>query len=68
MPEFQTFLNPENMDKLWNNVEWLLFYIAPIVMIYVAITTIGYLIDVIKKAFKSENKNDEQEEYDIYRF
>lgn len=68
MPEFQTFLDPANMDTLWENVEWLLFYVAPVVMIYVAIVSIGHLIDVVKNAFSHDKKEETDDEYDIYRY
>lgn len=67
MPEFQTFLNPQRMAEFWYFVKWFLFYVAPLVMIFFATETIGHLIQVIRKAL-GIGKNDDDDDYDVYRY
>ncbi|OIJ22049.1 hypothetical protein BKP45_05065 [Anaerobacillus alkalidiazotrophicus] len=68
MPEFQTFLSGSNMTEFWNNVKWFLFFIAPIIMIFFAIDVIGHLIVMIRKALGVGEKNDDDDDYDVYRY
>lgn len=70
MPDFQTFLTPERMDMLFENVHWLLFFVAPLVMIWIAVSMLEPVIKLIKSAFVKEERrsNDDDDDYDIYRY
>ena len=68
MPAFQTFLNESRINQLWDNIEWILFFVAPVVMIYVAISTLGLLIDLIKKAVQNKERYEYYEDYDDYYY
>lgn len=69
MPDFQTFLNQARTDELWNNVEWLLFYVAPVVLIFIALMSLDHLVDVIRGAFsKAKKDNNDDDDLDIYRY
>lgn len=70
MPEFQTFLTPENMDKLFGYFHWLLFFVAPLIMIWIALSILDPIIKIIKSAFVKEerNSNDDDDDYDFYRY
>lgn len=64
MPPFQTFLNEQNLNTLFDNLEWILFFIAPVVMIYIALATLNPLIDLIKGIFKKNDRDDQDYYYD----
>lgn len=51
-PNIGTFFTTGNMDALWNFVGVLLKYVAPGVMIVVALLGVGMLIKLIIKTFK----------------
>ena len=68
MPEFQTFLDQNNMDTLIENSRWLLFFVAPVVMLFVGLAVLGLFIDMFKSIFKKANDDDEDDDYDVYRY
>lgn len=68
MPEYQTFLNPTNLDTFWGFVKWVLFFVAPTLMIWVAVVAVGHLVGVIRKAMHESDKDDTDDEYDIYHY
>jgi len=73
MPPYQTFLNPENLGIFWGNVKWILFFIAPCIMIWVAIHAVGMLIQVVKKALHEADQEEregkkEDDEIEVYRY
>lgn len=68
MPEFQTFLSGGNLDEFWYYLKWVLFFVAPIVMIYFAIHAVDHLIGVLKKSLHKADEDDHDDDYDIYRY
>lgn len=68
MPEFQTFLSGSNLDEFWYYLKWVLFFVAPIVMIVFAISAVGHLIEVIRKALKKSDDDDHDNDYEVYRY
>lgn len=70
MPEYQTFLNGENMATFWNNVKWFLFFAAPVAMIFFAVDIIHLLIQAIRSFFyASDGKSrDDDDDYDVYYY
>ncbi|WP_017187246.1 hypothetical protein [Alkalibacillus haloalkaliphilus] len=67
LPEYQTFLDSENMDSFWEMVRWLMFFIAPVIMIFFAADAIKLLVKAIRKGLGME-KADQDDDYDIYRY
>ncbi|MCL9969571.1 hypothetical protein MX569_03075 [Anoxybacillus kestanbolensis] len=72
MPEFQTFFTPARLDEFWYYVKWLLFYVAPAIMIVAAAGALSMFIEMMKKSFANTKKIDESdqnnEEYEIRRY
>ncbi|MFO1442673.1 hypothetical protein KDN24_05525 [Bacillus sp. Bva_UNVM-123] len=67
MPAYEAFLSGENLVKFWEFVKWILFLVAPGVLIWIAVQAIGHLVDVVKKSIAGEaNKDDD--DYDVYRY
>jgi hypothetical protein len=66
MPEFQTFFTPDRLSDFWYYVKWVLFFVAPGVMIWLAAEAVSKMIGVIKSALH-KNKDDE-DDYDVYRY
>lgn len=71
MPPYEAFLSGDNLAKFWDFVKWILFFVAPGILIWVALMAIGHLIEVIKKSVAGEaNKDskDDDDDYDIYHY
>lgn len=69
MPEFQTFFTQSNQAEFWYNVRWFLFFIAPLVMISVAIVAAKILFQTIIPAiFPNRRDKKEDDDYDVYRY
>lgn len=45
---FQTFLDGAMLGQFWEFVKFILFYVAPIVMIYVALELVAWVIRAIR--------------------
>ncbi|ANB59785.1 hypothetical protein [Anoxybacteroides amylolyticum] len=71
MPEFQTFFTPARLDEFWYYVKWLLFYVAPMIMIMAAAGAVSMLITVIRKSFANTDqvgKKENDDDYEIRRY
>jgi hypothetical protein len=69
MPPYQTFLSGANLATFWNNVKWFLFLIAPIIMIFFATDTVGFVIRIIRKAFGAvDEPKRENDDDDVYYY
>ncbi|GAA0471845.1 hypothetical protein [Alkalibacillus silvisoli] len=68
LPEYQLFLDGENLDQFWQMVRWLLFFIAPIIMIFFATDAIKLLIKAIRKGLGMETTEKDDDDYDVYRY
>lgn len=66
LPEYQSFLNADNMGEFWEIMKWILFYIAPIVMIMFTIKAVSYLIYMIRTSTTKEDK--EEDDYEVYQY
>ncbi|WP_378211118.1 hypothetical protein [Anoxybacteroides rupiense] len=66
MPEFQTFFTPARLNEFWYYVKWLLFYVAPMIMIFAAAGAITLLIMMIRKTIANTNQIDQKENDDDY--
>lgn len=69
VPNIGTFFSTRNMDTLWDFVAVLLKFIAPGVMIVVAIFIVGMIIRAVIKAFKKgaddDDRRKDDDEYDM---
>lgn len=63
---FQSFLSGSNLTVLLSNLKWILFFVAPVILIAVALDSLGYLINVIKGLFIKEESNDDDFDYKNY--
>lgn len=71
MPEFQTFFTPARLDEFWYYVKWLLFYVAPMIMIMAATGAISMLVAIMKKSFANTDqvgKQEKDDDYEIRRY
>lgn len=66
---FETVLDGKAMDDFWQAVKWVLFYVAPVVMIWVALKLVGWVVAVIKdmideaRGVKRGSRYDDDDEY-----
>lgn len=58
---FQSFLSGSNLTVLLSNLKWILFFVAPIILIAVALDLLGYLITAIKSIFVKDEQNDDDD-------
>lgn len=68
MPPYEAFLSGENLVKFWDIVKWLLFLIAPGLLIWIAIEAVHHLITVVRKSVTDEANKDDDDDYDVYRY
>ncbi|MDP4086018.1 MAG: hypothetical protein Q8934_15550 [Bacillota bacterium] len=68
MPSYQAFLSGDNLITFWNNVKWLLFLVAPGVLIWISMDAISQLIEVVKKSLLKHDDDDDNDDYDIYHY
>lgn len=70
LPEFQVFLTPDRQADLMQTVKWLLFFVAPVVLIMVALAVVPMVVDVIRDTFGQAQKEDkdDDDDYDVYRY
>ncbi|WP_046199636.1 hypothetical protein [Bacillus sp. UMTAT18] len=59
LPQYTSFLNADNMGEFWKILKWVLFYIAPIIMIWFAIHSVTELISRIKGSVSGEDEDRE---------
>jgi len=66
--EIQTFFTDARLAEFWHNVKWFLFYVAPIIMIVFALDVLKNLIPQVRKLFERAEKEDDDEDFEIYRY
>lgn len=67
--QYQSFLTPERTDQFWLLLKHILFYGAPVIMIFVALEVCFGVVAIIKGIFTKGNKDDDNDDdYDIYRY
>jgi len=59
IPEIGTFFDTKNLNTLWDFVAVLLKYVAPGVMIFVAIVVVGVVINMIIKMWRKGTDDDD---------
>lgn len=64
MLPYTTFLNGANTAEFWDMVKWVLFYIAPIFMIWLAIEMVGRLILTAKDTVDDDEDHYRKRRYD----
>ncbi|MDA2627420.1 hypothetical protein PDQ36_30205 [Bacillus cereus] len=67
LPEYTSFLNADNMGEFWKVLKWLMFYVAPIVMIWFAIQSVQEFIYRLKSS-TTEKDEDFDEDNDVYYY
>lgn len=70
VPNIGTFFNSRNMSTFWDFVAVLLKYVAPGVLIVVAIFIVGMVVNAAIKAFKKgadddDDRRKDDDEYDM---
>lgn len=69
MPDYQSFLSGANLEEFWANVKWLLFYVAPVIMIFVAVYAVGHVVKMVRSSIGKESvKDDDDDDYEVYRY
>ncbi len=63
LPQYTSFLNADNMGEFWKIMKWVLFYIAPTIMIWFAIYAVTEFISRVKGSVSGED-----EDRDIYYY
>ncbi|HDR6318930.1 hypothetical protein [Bacillus thuringiensis] len=67
LPQYTSFLNADNMSEFWKVLKWLMFYVAPIVMIWFAIQSVQEFIYRLKSS-TTEKDEDFDEDNDVYYY
>lgn len=52
-----TLFTPAYLDGLWGYVKWLVFYVAPFLMIYIAIKASGLFVHTIKNSITRDKRS-----------
>lgn len=65
---FQTMLDGPNMAQFWEFVKYFLFFVAPIVMIWVAVELVGRFVGVVRNTVEDEEyprrrRYDDEDDY-----
>lgn len=60
---YQTILDGANMAQFWGYVKYFLFFVAPVVMIWVAVVLVGRVAGVVRHTVEDE-KNPRRRRYD----
>jgi hypothetical protein len=68
MPDYQAFLSGQNLTDFWNNVKWLLFLVAPVILIFFATDMVAALVGMIRNAIAGEADKDDNEDDDVYYY
>lgn len=64
LPPYVTFLDSQNMAFLWDVLKWILFAVAPMIMIWVAIQMVGHLVGVVKGTIDDDEEYERRRPYD----
>ncbi|MBG9693052.1 hypothetical protein ABD91_20040 [Lysinibacillus sphaericus] len=59
IPEIGTFFDTKNLNTLWDFVAVLLKYVAPGVMIFVALAIVGMIINMVIKMYRKGTDDDD---------
>jgi len=69
IPQMGTFFTTQRLSVFWDYVGALIKYIAPAIMIAVAIAIVGMVLNVIITAFRkgadSEDRRKDDDDYDM---
>jgi len=68
MLPYQSFFTSERIDELWANVKWLLFFIAPGIMIVIALYAVGFLVSTIIKSIRAADDDDDEDDYEVREY
>lgn len=60
---YQTMLDGEFMGQFWEYVKYFLFFVAPLVMIWVAIQLVGRLVGVVRNSVEDDDEYSRRRRY-----
>lgn len=68
---YQTILDGDNMGQFWEYLKFFMFFIAPVVMIWVAIQLVGWVVRMIRGTVTEEDTrrrryDDDDDDYYYY--
>ncbi|HDR8089642.1 MULTISPECIES: hypothetical protein [Bacteria] len=67
IPPYQAFLSGDNLAYFWKIMKWILFLIAPGIMIAMCFPAVEKTIDIIKNIFvkNHDEQEDEKDDYEV---
>ncbi|AMR88124.1 MULTISPECIES: hypothetical protein [Bacillus cereus group] len=69
LPDYQSFLSGQRLTDFWQIVKWLLFFIAPVVMIFFAVEVLkAFYQMIIGFTRKNTEEPDKDDDYEIYHY
>jgi hypothetical protein len=68
MPDYQAFLSGQNLTEFWNNVKWLLFLVAPIILIFFATDMVADVVRLIRRSIAGEAEKEDKDDDDVYYY
>jgi hypothetical protein len=69
LPDYQSFLSGQRLEDFWQIVKWLLFYVAPVVMLFFALNVLSEFYQMILKFVRGSNGEKENEDdYEVYHY
>lgn len=73
LPDYQTFFSNANLDTFWADVKWLLFFVAPVVMVFFSVYAVRWFIKVVKGGFteaekESRRKPSDDDDIDVHYY
>lgn len=60
---YQTMLDGEFMGQFWEYVKYFLFFVAPLVLIWVAIQLVGRLVGVVRNSVEDDDEYSRRRRY-----
>lgn len=61
---YQTMLDGAFMGEFWGYVKYFLFFIAPVVMIWVAVQLVGRFVGVVRNSVEDDEEYVRRRRYD----
>ncbi|MEC3127231.1 hypothetical protein P9Z75_26955 [Bacillus tropicus] len=69
LPDYQSFLSGQRLEDFWQIVKWLLFFVAPVVMIVFALNVLSEFYQMIVKVVRGSNEEKESaDDYEVYHY
>ncbi|MEI5915483.1 hypothetical protein [Bacillus albus] len=69
LPDYQSFLSGQRLEDFWQIVKWLLFFVAPVVMIFFALDVLKEFYQMIMRFVRGSNEEkDNEDDYEVYHY